>query len=592
MIPPNQLSRKTITSYVITSVTDIEAALLEYPLNQWEELLRQDPSATIFQSPVWCLPWYQSYVDFDPRVLVVLRGNELVGVVPLAIERSTGRLTFGGDNMTDYRDIVTRPEYRYDVVIELLRFYKRGCFPNALHFGSTLPESDTPATLASAASSTGVRALLRFNYGWRWHPHEQAEDPVKKKSVRYPLNYFRRQGHLEAENVRTEEDWKKFKEDFYEQHSLRQIYSGRPISFDNPSKRAFFDRLFRTPYGHVTALRWNGALIAGHIGAVYNDVLYWGAPSFDIRYRQYSPNLLLLVLTMKNSGMWGFTGIDLTIGKGDLKERFSTSRVVLPWVELYARPQQFYSRKLKKSVVEIARGIIARISGEHTWEKRVKPNVEYLSAKVSRIQQLGLAASMMRAVRLAASCIGEYTRGLVLIARPEDLCPVEPRLEPGEICTYHDNELRDFLRRDRWDDEAAREIAVNVNRFSEVLRSGRTYHTVLINGRLAGWGISYWPNEPARLTEVGGPPLEFAAESVSLYNFYTVPEFRGRKLYQALLTYIVKKRFSEGAKQAYITVLEKNAASHVAIERVGFRAVTINTVKRIFKWKKLKSQQV
>jgi GNAT superfamily N-acetyltransferase len=325
---------------------------------------------------------------------------------------------------------------------------------------------------------------------------------------------------------------------------------------------------------------------------LYRDVLYWGAPSFDIRHRQYSPNLVLLVLTMKNAEKSGISGIDLTIGKGDLKERFSTSRVILPWIELYSRPSQFYKRKLSAAAVKATRKAIERAGGADAWDRKIKPRAALEMARLGRARQRGLLASLGIAAGYTAHLIGEHTRGIVFIARPEDVRKVGPQLSAGETCVFHENELNDLVKRDRWNDAVAREIAVKVRNFTDVVRSGRTFHTVLVNDRLAAWGYSYSPSEPATLTEVGGATLEFEPESVSLYDFYTLPEFRGKKLYQALLSHILSMRFSSGAKQAYITVLEKNAPSRVAIERVGFKPVTINEITRFLKWKKLRSTRV
>jgi len=119
------------------------------------------------------------------------------------------------------------------------------------------------------------------------------------------------------------------------------------------------------------------------------------------------------------------------------------------------------------------------------------------------------------------------------------------------------------------------------------MRKGRSLHTVLVDGRLAGWGWSYWPQGP-ELIDVTQTELEFAPNSVSLYDFYTIPEFRGRRLYQALLTHILRTRFAEGAERAYIMVQDTNVASLKAIERVGFRLVMVDEINRVFGWKKLR----
>src|SRR5205085_9866911 len=95
--------------------------------------------------------------------------------------------------------------------------------------------------------------------------------------------------------------------------------------------------------------------------------------------------------------------------------------------------------------------------------------------------------------------------------------------------------------------------------YSRARANGRAFHTLVVGGRLAGWGYSYVPSAPAQLTETPGASLEFEPGAVSLYDFHVLPEFRGRRLYQALLTHILHTRFAEGATRAYIAVLESNA---------------------------------
>ena len=227
---------------VIESLSALEDALTGPLLNQWETLLESDPTATLFQSPVWCMPWYRAYSRFDPRVIVVSSGDRLTGVVPLAAEKQTGRLTFAGDHIADYKDVVTCPEGREQLLITLLRYIRSAGSGDTFYFGSTHPDSASPALLAKVSRKCGVRTILRINSGWRWWPAEQTEDPLKKKSVRYPINYFKRQGELSAQHIRTPEEWDGFKDEFYRQHTLRLIYGGRVV-VDSPYRLVRTHRL-------------------------------------------------------------------------------------------------------------------------------------------------------------------------------------------------------------------------------------------------------------------------------------------------------------------------------------------------------------
>ena len=89
--------------------------------------------------------------------------------------------------------------------------------------------------------------------------------------------------------------------------------------------------------------------------------------------------------------------------------------------------------------------------------------------------------------------------------------------------------------------------------------------------------------EHIALTETPGAVRDFEANAVSLYDFHTIPEFRGRRVYQALLSRILARRFAQGAARAYITVLLSNTPSRVAIERVGFQLIREHHYRRLLK---------
>ncbi len=573
----------------ISDLADLENLLQREPLSQWADLATQDPTASVFQSPMWCMPWYRAYREiYTPLVLAVTQEDRLVGVAPMAREIATGRLCFAGDSIADYRDVVALPAYREGTLREFLKKYHSGRFPNMLWFGPTMPESETVDMLMGMSESCGVNAIRRSHTGWRWWPSEMTaeSDPLKKKSVRYKINYFRRQGTLTVKVVQTVAEWDAFKEEYYRQNSFRQLFGGRQITFQDERKRAFFDSLFSAPCAHVIGLYANGELIASHFGSIYRDVLYWGAPSFDARQKQYSPGLLLLVLTMQEATAWGLRGIDLTVGEGDLKERFSTSHVELPSVELYPAAKTYYIRKAQVAVNSGARNLAARYGGPEQW-KKLKPLRAKIAFKAMRARELGVGGIARQVGSRIAGAFGERTRGLVLIATPETFRPVDPAMAADESCCFHDNQMYDLLKAPAAQGEVARLITAQAANFVESARTGRTLHTILVDDRLAGWGYSYWPKEPARLSETGGTLLEFLPQSVSLYGFFVLPEFRGKKLYQALLSHILRQRWAEGAERAYIGVLASNTPSKKAIERVGFQTYKINDVTRFLKWRRL-----
>src|SRR5829696_10388336 len=99
-------------SDVVVEVVDDSRGFAELE-EEWEDLHRQCPRATPFQSWAWLYSWWEYYgQDYELR-LITLRNSRglLVGILPFMIEcRSTfaSRLLFVGTGLSDYLDIVVR----------------------------------------------------------------------------------------------------------------------------------------------------------------------------------------------------------------------------------------------------------------------------------------------------------------------------------------------------------------------------------------------------------------------------------------------------------------------------------------------------
>jgi len=520
-------------THCVASVAELELAVSPGGvLAGWELLAANDPVSTLFQAPFWCLPWYRHYTDFEPRVLALTENGDLVGVIPLAIETSTGRLTFAGDVMTDYRDVVARPERRAAVLNELLRFIRSGGFRNVLLVGPSLPESETPQLLLRLCPENGAHAVYRSNHGWRWWPEQATEDPEYK--MRYAIRCLKRQGELTFSVIQADEEWNALRDEFYDQNSLRQIFGGRAVTFHRECKRRFFDDVMRGPAGHAIALRVNGELVAGHAGFVHRDVLYWSAPSFDIRQRRNSPGVVLMALALKNLKGWGLRGLDLTMGEGDLKERFSTERVDLHGVEIHPRASTYYSRAIRLRATGFLRGI----AGEDAWEHKLKPRLRAAVSALRRMRGAGIRGALRAAKIVAPAPPIEYA------ARAGDL-----REPVAANVTLRHNRISDLLRCDVGAHSEALSAAA---RACADMNAAACFHSMLVDDRLAGWVFT--------AVRDGAAHVE---------NAWLLPEFRGRGLGAALLAGAARYALACGG-WARMSISADNLAARRAAETAGF----------------------
>lgn len=576
-----------ISRECITTLHALESALDHGLLDDWRRTVNADPRASLYQSPGWCLPWYRAYRDaYTPHVIVVRSHDTVVGLVPMAVDRGTGDLVFASDAMADYRDIVARPGYREAVVEQLVQAYLDGRFRNPLQVGWSDPESDTPALVAAVCARLGLRCATRRQPCWRWFPPAPA-----KPSAHKFLNWYKRNGNVSFDVIDTEEAWIHFREEYYRQHSLRQIQAGRQRSFDDERKAELYEGLFHAPdlQCHVTAFSLDGRMLAGHFGYVWRGVLLLGPPSIRLEDEQRSPAVILLSWIIQHAEQLGLSGFDLTIGDSDFKKRLGNQCVELTMIEVHGSGARYYAQAARDGVVNLAKDAVERIAGEGTWKTTVKPAAAWLSYKRARFGEMGPMEAVRTAFNEARATVYDSRVGLVYAMTPEQVTPAVPRLRPGETFEIHDNTVEDLLL---WSGDSlntASMLTQCARTYSRARASGRAFHTVVVGGRLAGWGYSYVPSGPAQLTETPGASLEFEPGAVSLYDFHVLPEFRGRRLYQALLTDILQKRFAEGATRAYIAVLASNVPSRVAIERVGFRLVRRNIYKKVGKQETLTS---
>jgi CelD/BcsL family acetyltransferase involved in cellulose biosynthesis len=96
-----------VCEIVVLDHTQALAALEE----EWEDLYRNSPLATPFQSWAWLYSWWEFYgKGYELRLVTIRCDGLLVGLMPLMLQRrgGFGRLLFIGTGPTDYQDILAR----------------------------------------------------------------------------------------------------------------------------------------------------------------------------------------------------------------------------------------------------------------------------------------------------------------------------------------------------------------------------------------------------------------------------------------------------------------------------------------------------
>ncbi len=113
------------------------------------------------------------------------------------------------------------------------------------------------------------------------------------------------------------------------------------------------------------------------------------------------------------------------------------------------------------------------------------------------------------------------------------------------------------------------------------------------------WDVRYWLSKGARLwvgmiegelaivshnrdtTQEGAFFFPLTTNCGLIWNAVTLPKFRGRGLYPAMLRFISSSLFSEGVESIFISCYDYNIASIKGIKKAGYREIGKGIVRRL-----------
>jgi CelD/BcsL family acetyltransferase involved in cellulose biosynthesis len=561
-----------VDTVCVTDLQSLETALSAGLLAQWREVLERDSTASPFQSPDWCLPWYRCYgATHAPYVIVVKRSDRVVGVVPMAVELQTGFLRFASDTLADYQDVVAVPVFRHSVVSELVRSYVAGGFSNPLQIGWIDPVSDTPVLIAPICRDQGLKYRIWHQACWRWFPADGENLKQRFSRIRTHLNFFKRQGEVTFELIERA-NWTSFRDEFFKQHSLRQLQAGRPVSFNDVRKQRFYDALIESNglKMQVAALRVNGQMMSGHVGVVWRNVLLLGAPSLRIDAEQRSPALILLSWIFQSAHALGLAGVDLTVGDTEFKRRLGNTCVKAVRIEIYGRRQVYYFKAARAGAVMAAKRIVRALGWEHAWKTHVKPWSDWFSEERQRVSEAGVLGRTAAGLgHLAAAVYHQRTWLSYSIDRDQILARSTSPTDNGyEI---HRNCVDDLLLETQPSFQVREAISACARSYGAIRASNHSLHTLVARDSLAAWCYSYTAEAATERSPELRPEDACEPRSLVIYGTYVLPRFRNRGVEDVLLTRVAGSITADGAAAVHANAWADERQLTASLDRLGFR---------------------
>ena len=542
------------TAIEVYSQSDADGLLASTDFQaQWRSLARDCPWSTALQSPEFACTWYRIYSGrYTPLILARHDGgSRLNGLLLLAVERTTGRLTFAGSHQSEYNVWLALPGDATFIAEALRRLSELG-FP-AITF-TYLPPATPLDWLDGEWKERATLRAVRRPLLTVSTPDAITESITKKKNRRR-MEKLQAGQSLEFFELQTPEQLDEYYDEIINYCDLRQGAAHGSCPFrDDPQKRVFYRALMTHPgLLHVTVFKSGNRLLAAHIGVRNKQEVMLGIVAHSPFLAEHSPGKLHVLQLGLMLHEQGFSALDLTPGGDAYKDDRATSYDEAHVLTVFLSDKALRSHRVSAAGRSAAKSIarILHLDREHM-------------ARLRSIAKKALSHPF-RAVRSLFRLLGRRlwssTEMRLYRARAEDIDKLAPK-------NFQRDSIRDLLCY-----EAGAEGRPRQSFLSDVmarLASGIHPYSMVRDNILVHYGWLTERSKQSFMTEVQHP-YQYPPNSAVMWDFYTHPAYRGQGLYSQSLRQIMSDAAGiPGTEFVYIAVLADNRASRKVIEKSGF----------------------
>lgn len=301
---------------------------------EWNALVANNETNSIFQTHQWFDAWWSTFGEAHELFFLLLRQQgRVIGFGALMLRRMAlgmRRLEFVGTGNADYQDFVV-PQSKPAALRAICKFLEAHSSRWSSAWLSNVPsQSSTAFHLREAGREFGLHLVEEGRVrcpALQLSDRQGAEKLLKKYSLKRPLNWFSARGEVRFRNVTSLSEIQAWLPVFFEQHMGRWHAAGRPSLFETSRQQTFYLALAAGLHSAgwllFSVVEFNGQPIAFHFGFDYCGSVIWYKPSFDVRYAEHSPGLLLTRKIIEDGLARSKRELDFTIGEEAFKDRFA-----------------------------------------------------------------------------------------------------------------------------------------------------------------------------------------------------------------------------------------------------------------------------
>ena len=519
--------------------------------SEWRTLAGRCPWGTALQTPEFACTWYQCYEElYRPLVLVRYAiSGEMDGLMALATERASGKLSFAGTHQAEYSVWLALPGEQTFIAEALERLQELGF--SSLSFTYLPPGTPLEWLKAGWMRRSTIRAVSRplltvENAG-------PVRDSLNKKKNRRRLEKLQADGPLSFLELHTPDELDAYFDEIIDFYDFRAgaIHGSCPFR-DDPRKRAFYRALMaQAGLLHVTVMTIGRQLVAAHIGIRNKSDVILGIVAHSPFLAIHSPGKLHILQLGLLLHQEGFSSLDLTPGGDAYKEDRATRCDEAHVLTIFLNSKAWALHSTTSSIRSVVKKLVGifHLNKEKLsrWRSSVDNPIRSLLSLFRSIKDQIWSSTEVRFYRAGANIVEGSCEGEVRHNNLRDLLCYQ---SIGKNCRSRQDFLSDALAK---------------------VESGIHFYSIMSGDVL----VSYAWLAP-RTGESFIPELERAYEyppNSSLVQYLcTHPSYRGQGFGSHTLKRILNDAAAaEGVEFVYIAIPADNRAAQRAIEKAGFK---------------------
>jgi CelD/BcsL family acetyltransferase involved in cellulose biosynthesis len=312
--------------------------------DSWNEILSQTANANVQLTHEWLSSWWEVFGDNMKLSLITITDRgKIIAIAPLTITKvickagfEFRKLTFLGDGLTDYHDLLIANERREDILQILLKFIVniRDNW-DAIHFRNVRSDSPNLPIMRDTLGNTTFTFVERINIqcsyipiNCNWSNYYGALSKNIRSDIRRRSNLLAKMGKVEFIRLHEVEDVMDTLCIIKSIHVKCRRAKGE-ISWYTDKKRFSFVSLILERFGDrkwldLVFLKLNGRIIAYYLGFMYDNIVYFWNTGFDPEFSKVSPGKLLLHHWIKESFADGCKEFDFMVGEESYKRQWTS----------------------------------------------------------------------------------------------------------------------------------------------------------------------------------------------------------------------------------------------------------------------------